>query len=81
MSHMRCDYLPEAKRLRKSGRIAVWNRHKIVVVMSMGIWLTDIGCLIHGKYLLQITGESVCEPGDITGISGVNFQFRLFWIS
>ena len=51
------DYPSEAGRLRKLERIAIWNRDKIVLAVSMGIWVADIALLIHGKYLLQIMGE------------------------
>ena len=51
------DYPSEARCLRKLERIAIWNRDKIVLAVSMGIWMADIALLIHGKYLLQIMRE------------------------
>jgi hypothetical protein len=55
---MRYDH-PEARRLRKHGRIAIWNRERIIFVFAMAIWVTDISLLINGKHLLQIMGESL----------------------
>jgi hypothetical protein len=44
-------------RSRYLGRIAVWNRAKIIVATAMGILLMDVSLFIDGKYILQITGE------------------------
>jgi hypothetical protein len=44
-------------RSRYLGRIAIWNRAKIIIAIAMGILLIDISLFIDGKYLLQITGE------------------------
>jgi hypothetical protein len=38
--------------LTKLGRIAIWNKEKIVFVVTMGILVTDISLIIDGKYLL-----------------------------
>ena len=54
---MRCDHPPEPRRLRGVGRIAIWNRKKIVIAIAMSIWLADIAFIIDGKYLVQIMGE------------------------
>ena len=35
------------------GRIAIWNRDKIIIGISMAIWIADIGFQIYGKYLPQ----------------------------
>jgi hypothetical protein len=56
---MRCDHFPEAKRLRKLDRIAIWNKDKIVFVIAMGIWVADIALFVNGKYFLQIMGDSL----------------------
>jgi hypothetical protein len=37
-------------------RIAVWNKDKIVVVISTIIWMTDVAFLVNGKYLPHIMG-------------------------
>jgi hypothetical protein len=44
----------ESRRLRKLGRIAVWNRARVVIVMAMAIWVTDVSILIKGRFLQQI---------------------------
>jgi hypothetical protein len=54
---LRCGHPPEAKRLGKLGRNAIWNRAKIIFVIVMGIWATDIALLVNGEYFLQIMGE------------------------
>jgi hypothetical protein len=46
-----------SKALRKLCRIAIWNRKKIISVIVMGIWVTDVALLIYGKYFLLIMGE------------------------
>jgi len=43
--------------IKYHGRIAIWNRAKIIIAIVMGILLVDISLFIDGKYLLQITGE------------------------
>jgi hypothetical protein len=48
-----------ARQLTKLGRIAIWNKLKIIFVVSMAIWGADIALLFHGKYLLQIMGGSL----------------------
>lgn len=40
------------------GRIAIWNRQRIVFVTVMAIWMADIAFLIGGKLILQLMGES-----------------------
>ena len=32
--------------------IAIWNKNKIVFAFAMGTWLTNVGFLIHSKYIL-----------------------------
>jgi hypothetical protein len=54
---MRYDHSPETSRSRTLGRIAVWNKAKIIFVIAMAIWLTEISSFLLGKHLLQITGE------------------------
>jgi hypothetical protein len=56
---MHCDHpsSPQARRSRKLGRIAIWNRERIVIVIAMGIWVTDIALIIDGKHLIEIMGE------------------------
>jgi hypothetical protein len=43
--------------LKEIGRVAIWNREKIVSVIAMGMWATEIALFINSKYLLQITRE------------------------
>ena len=33
-------------------RIAIWNKNKIVLAFAIGTWLTNVGFLIHSKYIL-----------------------------
>lgn len=51
MSSMRYNHPPEPRRLKKLGRIAIWNRVKIVLVLAIAIWMIDIVFAIDGKYL------------------------------
>jgi hypothetical protein len=60
--------------LSEVDRIAIWNKAKIIIAITMAIWLADISVLLYGKYLLQITVESFVH-GNITGAIRVNFLF------
>jgi hypothetical protein len=46
---MRYHHLPEARHLKKLGRIAIWNRKKIVFVIAMGVWVTEVALSVDGK--------------------------------
>jgi hypothetical protein len=48
---------PRSKVLRKLGRIAIWNKQKVVFAFAMGLWVADVSFLIDGMYLLQIMGR------------------------
>ena len=50
---MLCDHPPGPRRLREVGRIAIWDRERIVVVIAMSVWLTDIAFIIDGKHLMD----------------------------
>jgi hypothetical protein len=50
---------PEQGTQGSFGRIAVWNMAKIPFVITMGVWVADVAFLISGKYILQITKESL----------------------
>jgi hypothetical protein len=65
--------------VRNLGRIAVWNKRKIIFAIAMAIWIADSSLFIIGKYLLLITREFVCIPGAIIATIRVNIQFRRFW--
>ena len=41
---------PEAGHLRKPGRVAIWNREKIIILFAMGVWVTDVAFLFNGEY-------------------------------
>ena len=56
---MQYDHPPEARCLKKLGRIAIWNREKIVYVTAMGILATDFAILVNGEHLRHIMGDSV----------------------
>ena len=51
---MRYDHHPEAGHLREIGRVAIWNRDKIIILIAMAIWVTDVAFLINGEYRLPI---------------------------
>jgi hypothetical protein len=79
MSRIRYDHPPEAKRLRKHGRIAIWNRAMIIFVIVVAIvWVTDIALLVDGKYFLQIMGESLVSMVISQVSYGLTFQFDCF---
>ena len=74
---MRSDHHPEVGHLRKLGRMAIWNREKIVILIAMGVWATDVAFLINGEYpecLLPITEVFLTSAVDITGSVRVNSQ-------
>jgi hypothetical protein len=45
---------PEAGLLRILCRVAIWNRERIVILIAMGVWVTDVAFLINGEYPLPI---------------------------
>jgi len=51
---MRHHHHPEAGHLRKLGRVAIWNRENIVILVAMGVWVTDVAFLINGEHPLPI---------------------------
>jgi hypothetical protein len=64
----------EARHLRKLGRTAVWNREKTIILIAMGVWVTDVAFLIIGEYPLPIVRSISYKHGDITGAARVNFS-------
>jgi multisubunit Na+/H+ antiporter MnhG subunit len=48
--------------LRKLGRMAIWNREKIIILIAIGVWLTDVGFLVNGEYLLLIKEVFLTNP-------------------
>ena len=59
---MRYDDHPEAGHLRKLGRMAIWNREKIVVLIAMAVWVADAAFLINGEYPLPIIEVFLTSP-------------------
>jgi hypothetical protein len=57
-----CDHPRDARHLRKFGRIAIWNMRRIVIIIAMGVWVTDVSLLIHGKCFLHIMEGSLLIP-------------------
>jgi hypothetical protein len=57
---MRYDHDSEVGHLRKLGRVAIWNRERIVILIAIGVWLTDVAFLLVGEYPL---------PSPVRGIS------------
>ena len=47
-----------SKALKEPGRIAIWNRNKIILGITVVIMVTDVALFIKGKYLLLIMRES-----------------------
>jgi hypothetical protein len=54
---MRYDNPFEATRSSYRGRIAIWNKAKMIIAIAMGILVVDISLFINSRYLLQIIGE------------------------
>jgi hypothetical protein len=58
--------------------IAIWNWDKWVKVMATGVWVTNLGFLIHSKYthstLLQTIVKSLFKYAMISDIAQVNNQ-------
>jgi hypothetical protein len=38
----------------RAARIAIWNKNRIVFMITMGIWYTNVGFLIYSKSVLLI---------------------------
>jgi hypothetical protein len=56
---MRYDRSPETERSKFLGRVAIWNKAKIIFAIAMALWITDSFFFLFGKYLVQITGKSL----------------------
>jgi hypothetical protein len=59
---MRYHHHPEAWDLRKLGRVAIWSREKIVILIAMGVWVTEVAFLINGGYPLPIIEVFLTSP-------------------
>jgi hypothetical protein len=59
---MRYDDHPEAGHLRKLGRVAIWNREKIAILIAMLVWVADLALIIYGEYLLTIIEVFLTSP-------------------
>jgi len=59
---MRYDDDPEAGHLRKLGRVAIWNREKIAILIAMLVWVADLALIIYGEYLLTIIEVFLTSP-------------------
>jgi hypothetical protein len=59
-------------------RIAVWNRNRVVYVIAMGAWVTNLACLIRGKFLLQIVQNRSQMCLDIRYCAGERL-LQLLW--
>ena len=51
---MRYCHHSEAEHSRKFGRVAIWNREKMIILIAMGVWVTELAFLINGEYPLPI---------------------------
>ena len=51
---MRYCHHSEAEHLRKVGRVAIWNREKMIILIAMGVWVTELAFLINGECPLPI---------------------------
>jgi hypothetical protein len=72
---MCCDHHPEAEHLMKLGRTAIWSNKKIIILISMIIWMVDVGFLISGEYGPSADHRGISyKPGGITGAARVNFS-------
>ncbi len=49
---MRYHYPLEARLMRKFGRTAIWNKNKVIIVIAMVIWVTDVSFFIYSKKFL-----------------------------
>jgi len=55
---------------------AIWNRNKIVYVITMGTWVTNLACLIRGVVLLR----SVWSPVSNFCMTTNTMVIKLNWI-
>ena len=52
------DPPPEARYLKRLGRIAIWDKERIIILISILVWLVNFSLLLEGSYLLQIMKDS-----------------------
>ena len=46
---MRHNRPPNQSAYGRPGRIAIWNRARVIIVIAVGIWVADILCALDGK--------------------------------
>jgi len=59
---MRYHHHPEAGHLRMLGRVAIWNREKIIILFAIGVWVTNVAFLINGECPLPIIEVFLTSP-------------------
>ena len=59
---MRYCHHSEAEHSRKFGRVAIWNREKIAILIAMLVWVADLALIIYGEYLLTIIEVFLTSP-------------------
>lgn len=51
--------------------IAIWNKNRVVVAISLGVWMTNIAFLIQGESQRLSLSLSVCQESHTD-----SFEFR-----
>ena len=46
-----------SKALMISARIAIWDRNRIVLIISVGMWVANLGFLIHSKSAIHMSNN------------------------
>ena len=44
------------------GRVAIWNREKIIILFAIGVWVTNVAFLINGECPLPIIEVFLTSP-------------------
>jgi len=63
--------------------IAIWNKNKVVIVLSTSIWGTFLAFLIEGSYhsFLPRTKRETLTNGSVSGVSRVNDHSQILFCS
>lgn len=72
----------ETRLMDHDSSIAIWNKHRVVVAISLGIWMINIAFLIQGEFrrlpLNHSVARNLIQTRLNSGIARVNDETILY---